>query len=56
MALITVGGAPTVPLSEGDQIRLAECFGTLAKTLNVHQTGKRDHADLQHTILGEKPV
>ncbi len=44
-------------LSEEDQIRFAECFGTLAKTLNVHHTGKHPSTMLISNIRKDgKPI
>jgi taurine dioxygenase len=44
-------------LSEEDQVRFAECFGTLAKTLNVHHTGKHPATMLISNIRKDgKPI
>jgi taurine dioxygenase len=44
-------------LSEEDQVRFAECFGPLAKTLNVHHTGKHPATMLISNIRKDgKPI
>ncbi len=44
-------------LSEEEQVRFAECFGTLAKTLNVHATGKHPAIMLISNIREDgKPI
>jgi taurine dioxygenase len=44
-------------LTEEDEVRFAECFGTLAKTLNVHHTGKHPATMLISNIRKDgKPI
>jgi taurine dioxygenase len=44
-------------LSEEDEVRFAECFGELAKTLNVHATGKHPATMLISNIRKDgKPI
>ena len=44
-------------LSEEDEVRFAECFGPLAKTLNVHHTGKHPATMLISNIRKDgKPI
>jgi taurine dioxygenase len=44
-------------LSEEDEVRFAECFGTLARTLNVHHTGKHPATMLISNIRKDgKPI
>jgi taurine dioxygenase len=44
-------------LSEEEQVRFAECFGTLAKTLNVHATGNHPATMLISNIRKDgKPI
>jgi taurine dioxygenase len=44
-------------LSEEDEVRFAECFGELAKTLNVHHTGKHPATMLISNIRKDgKPI
>ncbi len=44
-------------LTEEDQVRFAECFGTLAKTINVHNTGSHPAVMLISNIRKDgKPI
>lgn len=44
-------------LAEEDQVRFAECFGTLAKTINVHNTGSHPAVMLISNIRKDgKPI
>jgi alpha-ketoglutarate-dependent taurine dioxygenase len=44
-------------LNEEDQVRFAECFGTLAKTINVHNTGSHPAVMLISNIRKDgKPI
>jgi taurine dioxygenase len=44
-------------ITEEEQVRFAECFGTLAKTLNVHHTGKHPATMLISNIRKDgKPI